>query len=69
MKPNKCKFVHFLVTLPDVGPHRWIKLNRDQIGYYRVNYPKDMWQTLTDALIENVNVSPSLVIENVYFSS
>lgn len=47
------------VTIPDVGPHSWIKFNSDQVGYYRVNYPKEMWQTLTDALKQNVNVSHS----------
>lgn len=28
----------------------WVKLNKDQIGYYRVNYAEDQWQALSDAL-------------------
>lgn len=34
----------------------WIKFNKDQVGYYRVNYPTEMWQSLTNALIENRGV-------------
>lgn len=34
----------------------WIKFNKDQVGYYRVNYPIEMWQSLTDALIETRGV-------------
>uniref|UniRef100_A0A6M2E291 Aminopeptidase n=1 Tax=Xenopsylla cheopis TaxID=163159 RepID=A0A6M2E291_XENCH len=36
---------------PDVS---WIKLNRDQIGYYRVNYPEDMWTKLSGLLNKNL---------------
>lgn len=39
----------------DTG-HKWIKFNSKQIGYYRVNYPTDMWKTFTDALVIDVNV-------------
>lgn len=28
----------------------WVKLNKDQIGYYRVNYAEEQWQALSDAL-------------------
>lgn len=45
----------------DVGTHKWLKLNYDQVGYYRINYSPAMWQSLTDALISNVAVSDSLV--------
>ncbi|XP_065354225.1 glutamyl aminopeptidase-like isoform X3 [Calliphora vicina] len=31
----------------------WIKFNKNQVGYYRVNYPTDMWQSLTKALFES----------------
>ncbi|XP_059611048.1 uncharacterized protein LOC132257980 [Phlebotomus argentipes] len=37
-------------------PHDWIKINKDQIGYYYVNYPADVWSSLTRALIEDKNV-------------
>lgn len=36
------------ITLP--AAPKWIKFNSDQIGYYRVNYPQDMWSSLTDVL-------------------
>ncbi|KAH8273103.1 hypothetical protein KR018_001059 [Drosophila ironensis] len=35
-------------TLP--GNPDWIKLNKDQVGYYRVNYPAAQWAELTTAL-------------------
>lgn len=31
----------------------WIKVNKDQKGYYRVNYELEMWQSLSNALKEN----------------
>ncbi|CAD6993566.1 unnamed protein product [Ceratitis capitata] len=30
---------------------QWIKFNYDQIGYYRVNYPADLWLSLANQLI------------------
>ncbi|XP_017484575.1 PREDICTED: glutamyl aminopeptidase-like [Rhagoletis zephyria] len=29
----------------------WIKFNKNQVGYYRVNYAPEQWQQLTNALI------------------
>ncbi|KAG4074313.1 hypothetical protein HA402_008722 [Bradysia odoriphaga] len=29
---------------------RWIKFNKDQFGYYRVNYPEEMWTSLISLL-------------------
>lgn len=45
----------------NVGAHQWLKLNYDQFGYYRVNYPTAMWKTLSDAL--NANVSAFSVMD------
>ncbi|XP_030079658.1 glutamyl aminopeptidase isoform X2 [Drosophila hydei] len=28
----------------------WVKFNKDQVGYYRVNYAEEQWTTLVDAL-------------------
>ncbi|XP_063621809.1 glutamyl aminopeptidase-like isoform X2 [Cydia splendana] len=28
----------------------WLKINNNQVGYYRVNYPQEMWQSLVDQL-------------------
>lgn len=33
----------------------WIKINNQQIGYYRVNYDTENWKALTGALIADVN--------------
>lgn len=33
----------------------WIKINNQQIGYYRVNYDIENWKALTSALIADVN--------------
>lgn len=35
--------------------HDWIKLNKDQMGYYLVNYSPDLWAKLTEALITNTS--------------
>uniref|UniRef100_A0A1B0AGP0 glutamyl aminopeptidase n=1 Tax=Glossina pallidipes TaxID=7398 RepID=A0A1B0AGP0_GLOPL len=32
---------------------KWIKFNKNQVGYYLVNYPEDMWRALNSALVEN----------------
>lgn len=32
----------------------YIKLNKDQIGYYRVNYEKSMWDKINEALKTNI---------------
>lgn len=34
----------------------WIKLNKDQIGYYRVNYDEEMWERLTNGLVKDLNI-------------
>lgn len=34
--------------------HKWIKFNKDQMGYFLVNYSPDMWSALTSALKEDV---------------
>lgn len=34
----------------------WIKFNKNQVGYYRVNYPEDMWQEIISALVNNRGV-------------
>lgn len=31
----------------------WIKFNRDQRGYYRVNYEPEMWQSISNALVND----------------
>ncbi|XP_075149954.1 glutamyl aminopeptidase-like [Haematobia irritans] len=37
------------LTIPDDVD--WIKFNKNQVGYYRVNYPTEMWQSMIKALI------------------
>ncbi|XP_058060069.1 aminopeptidase A-like [Anopheles bellator] len=37
------------------GSNGWIKLNYQQTGYYRVNYPVEMWQQFSNELIADVN--------------
>ncbi|KAL5285219.1 ENPEP.2 family protein [Megaselia abdita] len=44
----------------NLGNVEWFKFNKNQVGYYRVNYPKENWAALTNALIKDVNMfSPS----------
>lgn len=33
---------------------KWIKFNRDQVGFYRVNYPVDDWKKLGEALVSDL---------------
>lgn len=42
-----------LATITVPADNQWFKLNRDQIGFYRVNYDVDEWQRLSAALISN----------------
>ncbi|XP_061399840.1 glutamyl aminopeptidase-like [Musca vetustissima] len=39
------------VTLNIPNEIEWIKLNKNQVGYYLVNYPLDIWQALINTLI------------------
>ncbi|XP_005182090.2 glutamyl aminopeptidase [Musca domestica] len=39
------------VTLTVPEDIEWIKLNKNQVGYYLVNYPTDVWQALIKTLI------------------
>lgn len=44
-----CKMLYFTVAI-EVDEHtKWIKLNVDQVGFYRVNYD-DEWVTFKDLL-------------------
>jgi glutamyl aminopeptidase len=43
------------ISIPE-GKVDWIKVNKDQIGYYRVKYEQSMWQSLNEALEKDVNV-------------
>ncbi|XP_075149879.1 glutamyl aminopeptidase-like isoform X1 [Haematobia irritans] len=40
------------LTITTPAAVEWIKFNKDQVGYYRVNYPIDMWRSLITALKE-----------------
>lgn len=35
--------------------HQWIKLNKNQIGYYRVNYGSEEWKKLSTALLSGLS--------------
>lgn len=38
------------------GPHGWIKFNKDQMGYFLVNYTPELWSALTNALKDDFSV-------------
>ncbi|XP_063704235.1 glutamyl aminopeptidase-like [Culicoides brevitarsis] len=44
------------ITIKVAPETAWLKLNKDQIGYYRVNYDEEMWEKLTNALVKDLNV-------------
>lgn len=39
----------------DVSANEWIIFNKQQVGYYRVNYDDANWELITNALINNVD--------------
>lgn len=41
------------VTVPNET--KWIKFNKDQVGYYRVNYELSEWKLLSEALSNKLN--------------
>ncbi|CAG9785493.1 unnamed protein product [Diatraea saccharalis] len=44
--PDAKEKVH--LTVEEGG--NWVKINNNQVGYYRVNYPLDLWQKLIEQL-------------------
>ena len=44
------------IRLPGVAAGGWVKVNPDQVGFYRVNYGGDGWERLRPA-IEGMEVS------------
>lgn len=48
------------VIIQTSGDIDWIKFNKDQIGYYRVKYEQDMWQSLNNALENDVDSMTAL---------
>lgn len=40
------------VTVPQGT--KWIKFNKDQVGYYRVNYALSEWKVLSEALLNKL---------------
>lgn len=51
--------------------HKWIKFNKDQFGYYRVNYGVEDWKRLSDALLadkEQFSISDRAHLLNEAFS-
>lgn len=43
-----------IVTITVPSDVKWIKINKDQVGYYRVNYPLEDWKTLSETLLNNL---------------
>ena len=49
----------------------WMKFNCDQFGYYRVNYPIEEWESLSQLLLEDhqaLSVSDRASLINDVFS-
>lgn len=44
------------MTIQLSSAHKWLKINNKQIGYYRVNYQKELWVNVASMLNGNINV-------------
>lgn len=44
------------ITIPNIGANDWIILNIQQVGYYRVDYSRDLWRTIIDGYNENPEI-------------
>lgn len=53
---NLFLLMSFLVSITTAATVEWIKFNKNQVGYYRVNYPTDMWQSFSTVLLESRGV-------------
>jgi hypothetical protein len=42
------------LVLP-IGNADWVKVNKNQNGYYRVNYDKSMWESMNEELKANID--------------
>lgn len=51
------------LVLP-IGTADWVKINKDQVGYYRVNYDKSMWESMNGAL--KVNIESMSVLDRAH---
>lgn len=45
------------ITIKTDANIEWIKFNKDQVGFYRVNYPLETWNAFGEALIKDLDVS------------
>ena len=50
------------INVPNIATAKWIILNIQEFGYYRVNYPEDIWTALTTQLTENHTVSNLILL-------
>lgn len=59
------------MTIELPSPPKWLKINNKQIGYYRVNYDKEMWggfASLLNGKVDVVSTSDRAHILNDVFS-
>ncbi len=43
----------FLFSRPIDAGSSWTKVNVDQLGYYRVNYPEEDWQSFAEMVLDS----------------
>lgn len=56
---NVCYVFPAIFDNPAASDTEWIKFNHDHTGYYRVNYPLDMWAAIAEQLSTSLQVSYS----------
>lgn len=47
-------FFHCVAIIQVPAEHKWVKINKNQVGYYRVNYPEEQWKSF-GALLKEPN--------------
>lgn len=60
---NACQSLRPL--LPSLPKGGWIKVNAQQVGYYRVNYAPELWSSITAGVSEKDGVTSAPVLRSV----
>ncbi|KAF4529828.1 hypothetical protein B566_EDAN018105 [Ephemera danica] len=52
------------IKLPSVTDEQWLLINKDQAGFYRVNYDQKNWQLLSESFLNLTSVSRAMLLDD-----